>query len=79
MSEGTKRLTHASKAGEMALTSTSAAGQIRIRQELQTINKDFEELHLQLTKVCFQLILFCNYKKRSESNAQHIFQLIIKI
>lgn len=50
LSEGTQRLTHATKAGEATLPSTSASGQTKIRHELQAINKDFEEFRMQLVQ-----------------------------
>lgn len=51
MSEGTQRLSQATKAGDATLPSTSASGQTKIRHELQAINKDFEEFHKQLLQV----------------------------
>ena len=51
LSEGTQRLSHATKAGEATLPSTSASGQTKIRQELQAMNKDFEDFRVQLVQV----------------------------
>ncbi|ESO86156.1 hypothetical protein LOTGIDRAFT_167389 [Lottia gigantea] len=48
LNEGAHRLAQANKAGEATLTSTSPSGQTKIRQELQAMNKEFEEYRNQL-------------------------------
>ncbi|XP_076442566.1 muscle-specific protein 300 kDa-like isoform X3 [Babylonia areolata] len=50
LDEGTQRLTRATKAGEMTLSSTSASGQTKIRQELQVMAKDFEDFRSHLVE-----------------------------
>ncbi|KAH9507323.1 hypothetical protein Btru_056909 [Bulinus truncatus] len=48
LNEGSQRLTHAVRAGEVTLPSTSASGQTKIRQEIQAMNREFEEFRVQL-------------------------------
>ncbi|KAK0046935.1 nesprin-1, partial [Biomphalaria pfeifferi] len=46
--EGSQRLAHAVRAGEATLPTTSASGQTKIRQEIQAMNREFEEFRVQL-------------------------------
>jgi nesprin-1 len=48
LSEGSQRLTEATKAGEGTLPNTSPTGQTKIRQEIKSMNKDFEEFRTEL-------------------------------
>ncbi|KAK6181528.1 hypothetical protein SNE40_009363 [Patella caerulea] len=48
LNEGAQRLKQATIAGEATLTSTSPSGQTKIRQEIQSMNKEFEEFRNQL-------------------------------
>ncbi|CAL1544282.1 unnamed protein product [Lymnaea stagnalis] len=50
LSEGSQRVAHAVRAGEATLPSTSASGQTKIRQEIQAINRDFDEFRVQLVQ-----------------------------
>ncbi|RUS81756.1 hypothetical protein EGW08_010510, partial [Elysia chlorotica] len=55
LTEGSQRLSYATKAGETTLPSTSASGQTKIRQQLQAINKDFEDFRVQLVQAQSEL------------------------
>ena len=57
LTEGSQRLSHATKAGETTLPSTSASGQTKIRQQLQAINKDFEDFRVQLVQVALTIVV----------------------
>jgi len=48
LSEGSQRLAESTKAGEGTLSSTSASGQTKIRQELHSVKRDFDEYRTQL-------------------------------
>ena len=46
--EGSQRLADATKSGEATLPNTSPTGQTKIRQEIKSMNKDFEEFRTEL-------------------------------
>ncbi|KAL3874932.1 hypothetical protein ACJMK2_037884 [Sinanodonta woodiana] len=48
LGEGSQRLTEATKAGEATIPNTSASGQTKIRQELKSMSRDFEEYRTEL-------------------------------
>nr|KAG5692778.1 hypothetical protein BaRGS_009394 [Batillaria attramentaria] len=80
LSEGSQRLSQATKAGETTLPSTSASGQTKIRHELQVMTKDFEDFRTHLVQAQSDLEMclsqwdefeesyqqFCNWLREAE-------------
>ncbi|XP_025103982.1 nesprin-1-like isoform X4 [Pomacea canaliculata] len=71
LGEGTQRLAQATKAGETTLSSTSASGQTKIRQELQVMTRDFEEFRSHLVKAQSDLeVCLSQWDEYEESHQQ---------
>lgn len=74
LGEGSQRLAEASKAGETTLHGTSASGQTKIRQELQVMNKDFEEFRTHLLQAQSDLEVCKVWKEFDYKSPTHLLQ-----
>ncbi|XP_041353316.1 nesprin-1-like isoform X4 [Gigantopelta aegis] len=74
LTEGTQRLSLATKSGEATLPSTSPKGQTKIRHELQTMHKDFDEFRGQLVKAQSDLEVCLSRWEEFEASFQEFNQ-----
>lgn len=52
LNEGTQHLTQAREAGEVVLPNTSDSGRVKVQQELQNMNKNFDTFRKNLAQTC---------------------------